>query len=204
MSDQTACIGPIRLIVSFYSLQICCDGSEEPSDDHAYDPVNEPSDESSVDDPFNEPSADEPSVDEPSDDAAAVNEPSVDEPSAVKEDSKKRVATWSAGMSTEGVVCIPYNKKLKVATRVSMPAAMAMKILRIVSLRYEIDLVELLDLFTVLDVMRCIKKKEKGRCHLPAALGSFYCGFCIKHKHDVLPYNDVIEKMVAEGLAFGP
>jgi hypothetical protein len=200
-------------------LQICCDGSEEPSDDHAYDPVNEPSDESSVDDPFNEPSADEPSVDEPSDnaaavnehsvdepsvDAAAVNETSADEPSAVKEDSKKRVATWSAGMSTEGVVCIPYNKKLKVATRVSMPAAMAMKILRIVSLRYEIDLVELLDLFTVLDVMKCIKKKEKGRCHLPAALGSFYCGFCIKHKHDVLPYNDVIEKMVAEGLAFGP
>jgi hypothetical protein len=167
--------------VSFYSLQICCDGSEEPSDDHAYDPVNEPS----VDDPFNE----------PSDDAAAVNEPSVD--ASVKEDSKKRVAT-------EGGVCIPYNKKLKVATRVSMPAAMAMKILRIVSLRYKIDLVELLDLFTVLDVMRCIKKKEKGRCHLPAALGSFYCWFCIKHKHDVLPYNDVIEKMVGEGLAFGP
>jgi hypothetical protein len=94
--------------------------------------------------------------------------------------------------------CLPFFSNAGGVERISVPYVAAMKLLHIISLKYNIDLCELVSFFIKIDLMSCRNVSNTGkRCTRCSTATSFYCGTHMKGKNEFDPvyYQSMVEEI---------
>ena len=94
--------------------------------------------------------------------------------------------------------CLPFLSLAAGVERVSVPYVAAMKLLHIISLKYNINLYELVSFFIMVDIISCMHVYSDGRrCTRCSTATSFYCGTHMKGKDEFDPvyYQSIVEKI---------